>query len=219
MKYNGYHFTSDTLRDGRPVPPIGETLVHEGEIVWCRSGLYFSPTPYRALKYAPGPILHRVWCEEIEQQKDDKAVCRKRTIVASIDATDLLREFARKCALDVIHMWDAPQVVVEYLNTGNDSLRREARSVAVAAWSSEPSAEAAAESAALAASDEGAAASAWTAFAASDDGARAIAGKEARAASDDAAWDAWLAARSAARSNQEKRLAKMVDAAFKETDT
>jgi hypothetical protein len=33
-----YHFTSDKLRDGRPIPAIGEWLEHIGPIVPCQSG-------------------------------------------------------------------------------------------------------------------------------------------------------------------------------------
>jgi hypothetical protein len=121
--FNAYHFTSDQLRDGRPVPLVGETLVHEGPIAWCESGLYASRDAFDALLYAPGARLHRVLCEEIEREDTDKLVCRRRTITASIDATDLLRSFARQCALDVIDLWNAPDVVRRYLETGDESLR------------------------------------------------------------------------------------------------
>jgi hypothetical protein len=50
-------------------------------------------------------------------------VCRRRKIVKRIDATELLRKFARHCALSVIHLWDAPKVVRDYLETGDESLR------------------------------------------------------------------------------------------------
>lgn len=131
MEFNGYHFTSDTLRDGRTVPAIGETLVHDGDIEICSTGLHFSRTAWQAFQYAPGNILHRVMCEGIaDEHEGDKAVCRKRTIVASIDVESLLREFGRKCALDVINLWDAPQVVIDYLNTGDENLRAAARDAA-----------------------------------------------------------------------------------------
>jgi hypothetical protein len=43
----------------------------------------------------------------------------------------LLKKFARRVALDVIHLWpDAPPVVVEYLKTGDESLRESAESAA-----------------------------------------------------------------------------------------
>jgi hypothetical protein len=45
----------------------------------------------------------------------------------------LLREFARWCALQVIHMWNAPDVVREYLETGNEELRAAAGTAARAA--------------------------------------------------------------------------------------
>jgi hypothetical protein len=30
-----YHFTGNALRDGRPIPAIGEWLRHEGDIIPC----------------------------------------------------------------------------------------------------------------------------------------------------------------------------------------
>jgi hypothetical protein len=125
-----YHFVSDKLRDGRPVPPDGEWLVHDGELVMCKSGLHASRHPFDALAYAPGPVLCLVDCDEIEAEENDKLVCRRRRIVARFDATTMLRAFARQCALDVIHLWDAPQVVRDYLTTGDESLRDAARAAA-----------------------------------------------------------------------------------------
>ena len=94
----GYHFTGDKLRDGRPVPPVGEWLEHEGEIVPCQSGLHASECSYDALQYAPGHLLHRVELEgDIVPHGDpsDKWVGRKRRIISTIDAEPLLRDFAR----------------------------------------------------------------------------------------------------------------------------
>ena len=48
-----------------------------------------------------------------------------------------LRKFARCCALDVAHLWNMPDVVREYLETGDDTKRdaaRDAAEVAGAAW-------------------------------------------------------------------------------------
>jgi hypothetical protein len=45
----------------------------------------------------------------------------------------MLREFARWCALQVIHLWDAPDVVRQYLETGDESLRAAARAATRAA--------------------------------------------------------------------------------------
>ena len=35
----------------------------------------------------------------------------------------VLREFARWCALSVAHLWDMPDVVRQYLQTGNEEIR------------------------------------------------------------------------------------------------
>ena len=126
-----YHFTGSTLRDGRPIPPIGEWLEYDGIIKMCESGLHASPTPWTALQYAPGQFLHRVELEgDLIEHENDKSVGRRRKIVATIDATDLLRRFARSVALKVIHLWDAPAVVREYLETGDESKRDAARAAA-----------------------------------------------------------------------------------------
>ena len=119
-----WHFTSNTLRDGRPLPAPGEVLRHEGDLVICREGLHASRRLIDALKHAPGSMLHRVTCGGEAVEESDKLVCRERTIEWTIDADDLLWRFARKRALDVIHLWDAPEVVVDYLKTGDESLRK-----------------------------------------------------------------------------------------------
>ena len=129
----GYHFTDKTLRNGHPIPPIGEWLEHEGKIVPCESGLHASVHPYDALRYAPGAYMHIVELEgDLQGHGDpvDKHVGRRRRILRTIDASDMLREFARWCALQVIHLWDAPEVVREYLETGDKNLSAAARAAA-----------------------------------------------------------------------------------------
>ena len=186
-----YHFTGDTLRDGRPIPAIGEWLDHPGPIVPCESGLHASEHPFDALQFAPGPMLHLVELDgEIQTHGNppDKIVGRRRKIVASIDATDLLREFARWCALQVIHLWECPDVVRRYLETGDESIRAAARDAAGAD---------------------------------ARDAARVAAWVAARDATRDAAWEAardaaWAAARDADRAaawdSQRAKFKAMVDA-------
>ena len=128
---NMYHFTDSKLRDSQPIPAIGEWLEYTGEIRMCVSGLHASKHPFYALRFAPGLMLHKVRLEQATHT-DDKSVGRRRKIIASIDLTGLLHEFARWCALQLIDKWDAPDVVHEYLETGNISLRVEARA---AVWS------------------------------------------------------------------------------------
>jgi hypothetical protein len=118
-----WHFDVGTLRDGRPIPAVGETLRHEGPLVMCRTGLHASPRLRDALTYARGPFLSRVRCEgEIEEQ-NDMLVCTERTILWRRDVTAELRLFARQCALGVAHLWDMPKLVRQYLETGDEKLR------------------------------------------------------------------------------------------------
>jgi hypothetical protein len=202
-----WHFVNGTLRDGRPIPKDGEVLRHEGPLVMCESGLHASREPFDALQYAPGlgsrpyteraPTLCLVNCAGEIVEGDDKLICTERTIVARMDATDLMRYFARMQALSVIHLWDTePQeVVLDYLMTGDESLRAAAWD---AAWdAARAAAWAAARAAAWDAAWDAARDAAWAA-------ARAAAWAAAWDAARDAAWDAawaaaWAAARAAAR--------------------
>ena len=139
MSISAYHFSDATLRDGSPIPPIGEWLRFSSNVVMCKSGLHASRHPFDALQYAPGSMLHWVECEGIVKEQDDKLVCRARKIVRSVNATDMIRAFTRKCALDVIHLWNAPAVVRDYLETGDESKRAAAWDAAwdaagAAAW-------------------------------------------------------------------------------------
>ena len=94
-----WHFVGDTLRDGRPVPPDGETLRHDGDIIICKHGLHASLSAFDALLYAPGNILCLVECAGDITYGDDKLVCSERTIIARKDIEPLLWAFARQQAL------------------------------------------------------------------------------------------------------------------------
>ncbi len=160
--------------DNREVK-VGETLAVHAKPVLCKQGLHASAKLWDALDYASGDklILCRVTLGGTVLHDDTKSVANERTVVAMLDsdATEkLLRDWGRWCALQVIHLWDAPDVVRQYLETGDESLRD-------AAW-----------------------AAAWdAAWAAARDAAWAAARAAAWAAARDAAWDAaWAAARAAA---------------------
>jgi hypothetical protein len=129
-----WHFVSNTLRDGRPIPPDGEWLVHDGKCVICETGLHVSIRLTDALQYAPGSTICRVAVRDIAVRGDDKLVARKRMILWRLNSSDdVLRAFARKAALSVIHLWEAPDVVRQYLETGDETLRAAARDAAMAA--------------------------------------------------------------------------------------
>jgi hypothetical protein len=183
----GYWFCKNDLilpnGDGRKIE-IGVTHKVEGEIVPCKHGLHASERPLDALSYAPGLVACKVILSgKIISHNGDKYAASERKYIHIADATETLRLFARKCALDVIHLWDAPDVVVRYLKTGDELLRAAAWD---AAWD-------AARAAAGDAAWDAARAAAWAA-------AGAAAGAPAWAAARDAAWDAArAAARDAAR--------------------
>ena len=218
-----YHFTNGYhLRDGQLLE-TGREYVFDGTPMMCESGYHASRHVFDALKYAPGSILSRVECREITDECDDKIVCKRRTVIQTIDATDLLLRFARMCALDVIHLWEAPDIVIRYLKTGDESLRDAARSAAWDAWS-------AAWDTGDAARDtrddarEAAWSAAWDVAWDTGDSARAATRDAAWAAARSIGWDAarsvgWDAASAIARDTamrrQRRRLARMVTRAFK----
>ena len=134
-----WHFAGKTLRDGRPIPSDGEWLEQSGEIIPCKRGLHGSVRLIDALEYAPSATLCRVTLAgTIVPHNGDKHAASRRIIHWRIDASDLLHAFARRCALDVIHLWNAPLIVRQYLETGDGMLEAAARgatrAAAGAAW-------------------------------------------------------------------------------------
>ena len=154
-----WHFVGNTLRDGRPVPEDNITLYHFASLPLelCQSGLHFSKHPFDALKHAPGATLCLIRYGGETLHEEDKGVCRERTIVARMDATLLLRHYARMQALSVAHLWDIDDITLEYLITGDESLRS-------AAWiAARIAAESAGRSAARGAAGSAAWSAAWSA--------------------------------------------------------
>ena len=185
-----WHFVGDTLRDGRPIPRNGSWLRHDGRVAICESGLHASRRPWHALQYAPGTVLCYVECRGDIHEYDDKLVCRERRIIMRADVTETLRFFARMQALSVIHLHREcpPDVVLDYLITGDESIRAAAwdavrAAVRAAAWDA---AWAAAYDAAWAAASVAASAAASAAATAA---AIAEASAEASAEAWDEAWD------------------------------
>ena len=145
-----------------------------------------------------------------------KGVCTSKSALWCYDATPVYRAFAREEALRVAHLWKAPPVVLQYLRTGDESIREAAYD---AAWAATEDAArvatwAAASDAARAAASDAARAAAWdatwaaaraAAWAAAGAAVRATAGAAVRAA-------ARTAAGAAARKRQNRRLAKLLTA-------
>ncbi len=137
MSELGYHFLADkngapVYRDGKPAR-IGDLLTHDGPLLLCQSGLHFSHRPIDALKYAPGPWLSYVRVGgEIVYDKD-KGICRRREVLWLADISPILRAFGRWCAASVLHLWDAPEIVRRWIETGDNAIRAAAGAAAWAA--------------------------------------------------------------------------------------
>jgi hypothetical protein len=122
-----WHFTNGTkLRDGRDVPPPGEWLEHEQKLVLCEAGLHASRRLLDALGYAPGTTVHRVEISGQILTGVDKVCGERRKILWSLEIEQVLRGFARFCAWCVLPNWDAPEVVKEWVLTGNEQIRNAA---------------------------------------------------------------------------------------------
>ena len=179
----GWYFSEESrlLRygDGREIA-IGVTHEVAPPIELCERGLHASVRAIDALGYAPGPIVWRVELSGEINTGDDKCVATHRKYIGGgVDASAVMRAFARRCALDIAHLWDMPLVVRAYLETGDESIR--AAASAAARGATVPASWAASWAAARDAA-------AWAA-------ARAAAWAAARdaaawAAARDAAWDA-----------------------------
>ena len=119
-------------------PIVDETVTLDGEIVLCEHGLHASPRIIDALGYCPnGPVvLCEVTLGGTIVTDNDKSAASERTIIRMLEPEQtkaMLREFARWCALSVAHLWNMPDVVRQYLETGNESIRAAARVAAEAA--------------------------------------------------------------------------------------
>jgi len=177
--------------------------------------------------HAEGALAWRVELSGTVVPAGDKHVASARTYLAGgIDVSNELRQFARKCALDVLHLWDAPEAVVRYLKTGDENTRDIAENAAK---------NAALNGASDTVSDAWAAWAAWAAWtaasdaswAATSDAAPNAAAGAASYAAKAAAWDAHRAASSATRQaadaaafaaaekKQNRRLTRLLNVAIK----
>lgn len=180
--------------DGRQIR-VGRVHKHKGELLICQSGLHASKRIIDALRYAKGSILCRVECSGDVIEQDDKLVCSERKYLAIVDAEDMLRKFARLCALDVIH-----------LKTGD-----ERAGASDASWAARAASWAASKAASRVAAWAVAKDASWAASRAEAEAAPARATRFAvSAAAWIAAWDAASAsAQAEARNKQNKRLHRM----------
>ena len=121
--------------EGRPVMRDGALIKSgkkyvTGEAELCVTGYHGCVRVIDALQYAPGPWVSKRVITGGVVIGDDKLCGTECVHSGGIDTTEVLRKFARMCALDVIDKWNAPEVVVQYLKTGDESIRDAARAAA-----------------------------------------------------------------------------------------
>ena len=123
-----WHFSTKpklTHDDNRAIV-AGETLTVDGKLSLCNHGLHASVNPLDAYRYNPGPFVSRVELGGDIIKGDDKLVSSLRTCLWIYDAVEILKHFGRLCALDVAPLWDAPDIVIRWLRTGDESIRKQA---------------------------------------------------------------------------------------------
>ena len=100
-KILAWHFVGERLRDGRPVPPDGQLLVHVGPAELYRCGLHASPLLRDAVRdrgqFLRVPTLCRVEVGDVVARDASRLVCRERRILWRIDATEILNDIASRC--------------------------------------------------------------------------------------------------------------------------
>lgn len=132
MSYIAWHFARNDFKmnykDGRLLE-VGKTYRtiwpcngHEKPTL-CEAGMHGSLRAIDALGYAPGNVCCLTEIYGNVQIGDDKIVGESRKILRMANVETTLRHFTRLCALDVLRLWDAPQVVIDYLNRGGKSIR------------------------------------------------------------------------------------------------
>lgn len=166
-----------------------------------------------ALMDSRGNHVTRFSCRVIGRDDQGDLHCAPGKPTLDYDATEVLQSFARKCALDVIHLWKGPPVIKRYLRTGDPKLRGAALvATRGAARNTARDVAGSAIWAVIGASGKRAAwVGAWVgARNAAWDATREIAaGDAAKAATGDAAW---ATTRDAATACQSRRLAHMLQA-------
>ena len=206
---------------------VGETQsvdLTERPLKLCEWGLHASKRLIDALGYAPGAFLYEVELSGKMIVGGDKIVAEHRTYLREIDATEILRAFARKQAMINIEKIEPYcneneyEIILNWLKTGDETLKTAAYYAAhsaadydanfIANSAAYSAAYSAARSAAHSAADYDANSIAYSA-------AYSAARSTAHSAVDYAAYSAADFARSAARSAANEMLTKMVLAEFK----
>lgn len=108
---------------------VGITHRVKGQPELCVWGLHASERPIDALQYANSDILYMVELSGEIDSSCDKISAQKRKYIKRIDATKILRVFARRCALINIEKIndycedDSYEWILRWLKTGDDKIK------------------------------------------------------------------------------------------------
>ena len=103
-----WHFCRADMRTQFTDEPIvvGETLTATGALELCENGMHASERVVDALRYAPGATLCQVELSGEILSGDDKLCARHRKVLAAVDITPQLQEFALLCAERVLPVYE-----------------------------------------------------------------------------------------------------------------
>lgn len=143
----------DKLWDGRDLPANGVTLTYDAPLYDEQSlvedgvtlpdkvplvfpnfqykradfGLYGFIDTLDAFEASAGTTLFIIKCGgkvlPSRNRHYRKVACTEWTILARINMIKILQELARWCAMQTAHLWDTPNEIRQYLETGNENLR------------------------------------------------------------------------------------------------
>lgn len=101
------------------MPPIGETLINKDGIKW-----YYMP--FTAMLGGKSYRFYRVKYGGKTTSNGQGGASSRITVIAALDASDVLKRFVYEGAISGPHMWDMPAPVLEYLNNPTDERKRDA---------------------------------------------------------------------------------------------
>jgi hypothetical protein len=107
----GWHFLADDRRmqyGDRSLVEVGKTYKVVGQLKRCENGMHGSKRIIDALQYAPGSICCKVELVGEIIEDTDKVVARARRVIAMVDASGVLHEFACLCAEKALKLIKGP---------------------------------------------------------------------------------------------------------------
>jgi hypothetical protein len=110
-------------------PEVGVTHTSEGPPSFSGNGFEAAVKPVDAISAAL-PQCHILWGVTLGGEivnGPHSQVAQERTYIWRLDVREELEVFARRCAMEAIDLWAAPDYAREYFKTGDPSMRQPER--------------------------------------------------------------------------------------------